>query len=101
MYCHKCGAQNEEIARFCRACGTQLKTDSFASNPYKKVILVNCGRNKLNVIKEIRMLTGAGLAEAKNQSERTPAVLKQGISETEAQQIKNTFTAIGAVVEIN
>lgn len=101
MYCCKCGTQNEEIARFCRACGTQLKTDSFASNPYKKVILVNCGRNKLNVIKEIRMLTGAGLAEAKNLSERTPAVLKQGISETEAQQIKNTFTAIGAVVEIN
>ena len=65
MYCYKCGAQNEEIARFCRACGTQLKTDSFTSNSYKKVILVNCGRNKINVIKEIRMLTGAGLAEAK------------------------------------
>ena len=101
MYCYKCGAQNEEIARFCRACGTQLKTDSFTSNPYKKVVLVNCGRNKINVIKEIRMLTGAGLAEAKNLSERTPAVLKDGISETEAQQIKNTFTAIGAVVVIN
>lgn len=82
-------------------CGTQLNTDSFVSNPYKKVILVNCGRNKLNVIKEIRMLTGAGLAEAKNLSERTTAVLKEGISETEAQQIKNAFTAIGAVVEIN
>lgn len=101
MYCYKCGAQNEDIARFCRACGTQLKTDSFVSNPYKKVILVNCGRNKLNVIKEIRMLTGAGLAEAKNLSERTPSVLKEGISETEAQQIKNTFTAIGAVIEIS
>lgn len=101
MYCYKCGAQNEEIARFCCACGTQLKTDSFTSNPYKKVILVNCGRNKINVIKEIRMLTGAGLAEANNLSERTPAVLKEGISETEAQQIKNTFTAIGAIVEIN
>lgn len=101
MYCYKCGAQNEEIARFCRACGTQLKTDSFASNPYRKVILVNSGRNKINVIKEIRMLTRTSLAEAKNLSERTPAVLKEGISETEAQQIKNTFTAIGAVVKIN
>lgn len=40
----------------------------------------------MNVIKEIRMLTGAGLAEAKNLSERTPTVLKEGISETEAQQ---------------
>lgn len=101
MYCYKCGAQNEEIARFCRSCGTQLKTDSSASNPCKKVVLVDCGRNKLNVIKEIRMLTGAGLADAKNLSEQTPAVLKDGISEAEAQQIKNTFTAIGAVVEIN
>lgn len=101
MYCCKCGTQNEEIARFYRACGTQLKTNSFVSNPHKKVILVNCGRNKLNVIKEIRILTEAGLAEAKNLSERTPSVLKEGISETEVQQIKNTFAAIGAVVEIN
>jgi len=101
MYCYKCGAQNEKIARFCRSCGTQLKADSFVSNPYKKVVLVNCGRNKLNVIKEIRMLTRARLAEAKNLSERTPSVLKEGISETEAQQIKNTFTAIGAVIEIS
>lgn len=47
------------------------------------------------------MLTGAGLAEAKNLSVRIPAVLKEVSSETEAQQIKNAFTAIGAVVEIN
>lgn len=101
MYCYKCGAQNEEIARFCHACGTQLKTNSFVSNPYKKVVLVNCGRNKVNVIKEIRMLTGTSLTEAKNLSERTPSVLKESISEAEAQQIKNTFTAIGAVIEIS
>lgn len=100
MFCHKCGTQNEEIARFCRACGTQLKNDSFASNPYKKVVLVNCGRNKLNVIKEIRMLTGAGLAEAKDLSERTPSTLKENVIEAEAVQIKNTFEAIGATVEI-
>lgn len=55
----------------------------------------------MNVIKEIRMLVGAGLADAKNLSKRVPAVLKDGVSEAEAQQIKNTFTAIGAVVEIN
>lgn len=47
------------------------------------------------------MLTGAGLTEAKNLSERTPVVLKKGISEAEAQQIKNTFAAIGAVIEIS
>lgn len=96
MFCHKCGTQNEEIARFCRACGTQLKNDSFTINPYKKVILIDCGRNKINVIKEIRMLTGASLADAKNLSERTPSTLKDNITEAEAMQIKNTFEAIGA-----
>lgn len=54
MYCYKCGVQNEEIARFCCACGI-FKTDSFVNNPYKKVNLVGCGRNKVNVIKKIRM----------------------------------------------
>lgn len=100
MYCYKCGTQNEEIAKFCCSCGTQLKTDLFSSNPYKKVILVDCGRNKISVIKEIRMLTGAGLAEAKNLSERTPTTLKEGVNESEANQIKSTFTAIGAIIEI-
>ena len=41
----------------------QLKKDSFKSNTYKKVILLDCGRNKWNVIKEIRMLTGMSLAD--------------------------------------
>lgn len=100
MFCHKCGTQNEDIARFCRACGTQLKNDSFASSLYKKVILMDCGRNKLNVIKEIRMLTGAGLAEAKTMSERTPSTLKDNVTEDEAQQIKRIFESIGAIIEI-
>ncbi len=100
MFCHKCGTQNEEIARFCKACGTQLKSDSFTSSPYKKVVLVDCGRNKINVIKEIRMLTGASLAEAKNVSERTPSTLKDNITEDEAQQIKRIFEGIGAIIEI-
>lgn len=47
------------------------------------------------------MLTGARLAEAMSLTEHTPSVLKEGISESEAQQIKNAFTAIGAVLEIN
>ena len=101
MYCYKCGTQNEEIAKFCRACGTQLKADNFKTNLCNKVILIDCGRNKINVIKEIRMLNGASLAEAKNLSERTPSILKEGVSVTEAQQIKSAFAAIGAVVEIS
>lgn len=67
---------------------------------YKKVVLIDCGRNKINVIKEIRMLTGASLAEAKNVSERTPSTLKDNITEDEAQQIKRIFENIGAIIEI-
>lgn len=100
MHCYKCGTQNEEIAKFCSACGTQLKAENFTANTYKKVVLTDCGRNRINVIKGIRMLNGAGLTEAKDLSEHTPAILKEGVSDTEAQQIKNTFAAIGAVVEI-
>lgn len=100
MFCHKCGTQNEDIARFCRACGTQLKNDSFASSLYKKVVLMDCEKNKLNVIKEIRMLTGASLAEAKTMSERTPSALKDNVTEDEAQQIKRIFESIGAIIEI-
>lgn len=62
--------------------------------------MIDCGRNKINVIKEIRMLTGASLADAKNLSERTPSTLKDNITEAEAMQIKNTFEAIGATIEI-
>lgn len=46
------------------------------------------------------MLTGAGLAEAKDLSERTPSTLKENVTEAEAVQIKNTFEATGATVEI-
>ncbi len=46
------------------------------------------------------MLTGAGLAEAKNLSEHTPSTLTENITEAEAMQIKNTFEAIGATIEI-
>ena len=46
MYCYKCGTQNEEIAKFCRACGTQLKADNFKTNLCNKVILIDCGQDK-------------------------------------------------------
>lgn len=77
-----------------------VENDSYVSNPYKKVVLVNCGKNKINVIKEIRMLTGAGLADAKDLSERTPSTLKENITEAEAIQVKKAFEAIGATIEI-
>lgn len=70
-------------------------------NGNKTVILLDYGKRKLDVIGEIRKLTELGLKEANELSERTPFVLKKDVSESEAEQIKNTFTALGAVIEIN
>lgn len=100
MFCYKCGVSNNETAKFCRECGTQLITAGDLSNPYKKVILIDCGSRKVVVIKEIRLLTGASLAEAKSMSERTPIILKDGVTKQEALKIQRTFAMVGANVEI-
>lgn len=100
MFCHKCGTQNEEIAKFCCACGTQLKSAIVSVNSRQKVVLISCGKNKLNVIKEIRMLTGAGLKEALTLADRAPVILKDDIDQMEAKKIKSTFEGTGATIEI-
>lgn len=101
MFCHKCGTQNEEIAKFCCACGTQLKSTVISINSRKKVVLISCGKNKLNVIKEIRILTGAGLKEAVTLADRVPVTLKDNVNQEEAQKIKRTFENVGAIIEIS
>ena len=70
-------------------------------NGNKTVILLDCGKRKRDVIGEIGKLTELGLKKAYDLSERTPFVLKKDVSESEAEKIKNTFTALGAVIEIN
>lgn len=100
MKCYKCATLNDEDAVFCYECGAQLKTNSLIRNCAKKVVLVDCGKNKMQTIKQIRRFTNASLKEAMSLSEQLPSKLKYVFSETEANQIKDAFTAIGAVVEI-
>jgi len=64
------------------------------------VILVNAGDKKINVIKEVRAITGLGLKEAKDLVEGAPKPVKEGVSKEEAQKIKEVLTAAGATVEI-
>lgn len=64
------------------------------------VIMTNCGVEKIKVIYEVRKITGFGLAQAKQAVENCPFRIKSGISKKEAEAIKNTFTAVGATVEI-
>jgi large subunit ribosomal protein L7/L12 len=63
------------------------------------VVLVDAGASKINVIKEIRAITGLGLKEAKDLSEKGGA-LKEGISKDEAEKMKAQLEAAGARVEL-
>ncbi|WP_420595855.1 50S ribosomal protein L7/L12 [Deinococcus sp.] len=63
------------------------------------VVLVDAGASKINVIKEIRAITGLGLKEAKDMSEKGGA-LKEGISKDEAEKLKAQLEAVGAKVEL-
>lgn len=65
-----------------------------------KVVLADVGPNKINVIKEIRALTGLGLKEAKDLVDGAPSTVKEGIEKAEAEDIKKKIEATGAKVEI-
>ncbi len=64
------------------------------------VMLVDGGAQKINVIKEVRTITGLGLVEAKNLVEGAPKPVKEGVSKDEAQKIKDVLEKAGAKVEL-
>ena len=64
------------------------------------VILAEAGANKINVIKEVRTITGLGLKEAKDLVEGAPKELKKGVSKDEAEKLKKQLEAAGAKVEL-
>src|ERR1700683_1584851 len=64
------------------------------------VVLAAAGDKKINVIKEVRAITGLGLKEAKDLVEGAPKTLKEAVSKAEAEEIKKKLTAEGATVEI-
>ena len=64
------------------------------------VILTGDGGNKINVIKEVRAITGLGLGEAKALVEGAPKPVKEGASKAEAEELKKKLEAAGATVEL-
>jgi len=64
------------------------------------VILTDAGAQKINVIKEVRAITGLGLKEAKDLVEGAPKAIKEAVSKTEAEEIKKKIEAAGAKVEV-
>lgn len=64
------------------------------------VILMSFGDSKINVIKEVRSITGLGLGEAKALVESAPKAVKEGLSKSDAEELKKKLEAVGAKVEV-
>jgi len=64
------------------------------------VILAAAGEKKINVIKEVRAITGLGLKEAKDLVEGAPKPVKEAVSKDEAEKIKKQLESAGAAVEV-
>ena len=64
------------------------------------VILTGDGGKKINVIKEVRVITGLGLGEAKALVEGAPKALKEGVSKDEAEKIKKQIEEAGGTIEL-
>ena len=64
------------------------------------VVLASIGEKKINVIKEVRAMTGLGLKEAKDLVESAPKAIKEGVSKDEAEELKKTLEGVGATVEL-
>ena len=63
-------------------------------------VLLDAGDKKINVIKVVRALTGLGLKEAKDATEATPSVLKEGLNKEDAEKAKKELEEAGAKVEL-
>lgn len=64
------------------------------------VVLAAAGASKINVIKEVRTITGLGLKEAKDLVEGAPKAVKEGVAKAEAEEIKAKLEEAGATVEL-
>ena len=64
------------------------------------VILVSAGAQKINVIKEVRAITGLGLKEAKDLVDNAPKPVKEAVDKAESQKIKDQLEKAGATVEV-
>ena len=64
------------------------------------VVLASFGEKKINVIKEVRAITGLGLKEAKDLVEAVPSAIKEGVNKEEAEALKKKLEDAGATIEV-
>lgn len=82
------------------AAGPAAGGDAAEAKTEFDVIMTAFGEKKINVIKEVRALTGLGLKEAKELVESAPKAVKEGVSKDEAEEVKKKLEDAGASVEI-
>ena len=80
--------------------GADSGGEAAAEQEYFDVILASFGDKKINVIKEVRAITGLGLKEAKDLVEGAPGPVKEGTTKGEAEEIKAKLEEAGATVEL-
>jgi large subunit ribosomal protein L7/L12 len=74
--------------------------DAAAEKTEFDVILTNAGANKISVIKEVRVITGLGLKEAKDLVDGAPKAVKEAVSKSDADKFKTQLEGAGATVEL-
>ena len=77
-----------------------VKNENAIKQAMKNLILTGFGEKKINVIKEVRAITGLGLKEAKDLVEGVPKPVKEGAAKDEADEIKSKLEEAGATVEV-
>ena len=87
------------VAVAAAATGDSAAPQAEAKSEYA-IHLTAAGAQKINVIKEVRTITGLGLKEAKDLDEGAPKLIKEGVPEAEANEIKGKLEAAGASVEL-
>jgi len=82
------------------AAGAAAQAEAVEEQTEFDVIMTSFGAEKVKVIKEVRAITGLGLAEAKALVEGVPAKIKEGVNKDEAKELKDKLAAAGATVEV-
>jgi large subunit ribosomal protein L7/L12 len=88
------------VAAVAGAPGGAAPAEAAAEKTEFNVILAAAGDKKINVIKEVRAITGLGLKEAKDLVEGAPKPVKEGVNKDEAAKIKKQLEEAGATVEV-
>ena len=88
------------VSAVAAAAGPAVAAEAVEEKTEFDVVMTSFGAEKIKVIKEVRAITGAGLAEAKAIVEGVPAKIKEGVSKEDAEALKAQLEAVGAVIEI-